>query len=140
MVRSVLAGAALALYLVVVAVIVLEPSNALPSTSIVRILDALRARGVPDGLATFGSVEVVTNVLLFVPVSFLGLAAVPRLRWWGWVAAAAALSVMIELVQGAFLPARTPSVSDVAANLTGAVVGVLALGLLSRAARRLRRG
>jgi len=133
-----LAAAALVLYLAVVAVIVLEPSNGLPSSSIERILAALRDHGVPSGLATFGSVEVVTNVLLFVPLTLLGSLAVPRLRWWGWLPVAAALSCGIELAQGAFLPARTPSVSDVAANVTGAAVGLVLAWVVSRAVRRRR--
>ena len=50
--------------------------------------------------------------------------------WWGGAAAGVLLSVLIELGPDAFLPARFPSVADVAANTFGAMAGALVAMLL----------
>ncbi len=86
-------------------------------------------------LALAGSVEAgissrgnfVANIVLFVPIGFLGAAAFGRrssvlARIIAIASAAALLSVSIEALQ-VFVPGRTPSLADVAAQLLGTGVG-----------------
>lgn len=74
---------------------------------------------------------VLLNVVLFVPLGALAVLVTGR-PWW-WVTAAAALvSVAIELAQGRWLP-RDGSSWDVIANTGGALVGALAVTLRGRA-------
>jgi glycopeptide antibiotics resistance protein len=77
---------------------------------------------------------VLLNVLLFVPVGVLLVAAL-RLPWWAATALAACGSAGIELVQGLFL-AREASLTDVVANTVGALLGAVAVSLLRRRHRR----
>jgi len=78
-------------------------------------------------------VEIAANVLLFVPLGVLVARILGVRLWWGGVVAGFLLSVLIELCQSAFLPARFPSIADVAANTLGATLGaVLALLLMLR--------
>jgi len=68
--------------------------------------------------------EVIANVLLFVPLGALLVVCLPR-RWW-WLALVIGVSVSgaAELVQAVALPERMASVSDVVANTIGAVIGM----------------
>ncbi len=83
------------------------------------------------------------NILLFVPLGFLGMAAlcVDRRRsadWWAVPTALAwvGFSVLLEFLQ-LYFPPRVSSINDVAAESTGAVVGI-ALWIV--AGRRLTQG
>lgn len=92
-------------------------------------------------------VDVVGNVLLFIPLGLTFAAASSRATRWGRLAAAtvsgALLSLLIESVQLA-LPSRATDVDDVLFNtlgaLLGAVVGVLAFGGRGRRRRLTSRG
>ena len=73
----------------------------------------------------FHVVDTILNVALFLPIGFL-LRSLGQARTrvgWRAVAAACALSALIEFVQF-FLPGRFPSPVDVAANTAGAWAGV----------------
>ncbi|GAA2002615.1 VanZ family protein [Microbacterium ulmi] len=76
---------------------------------------------------TYDVIEFTSNVLLFVPLGVL-LALVLRGRWWLVVVIALVVAAAIEMGQWMLLPARTPSLADVIANVAGAVVG---LGLVA---------
>ena len=132
------AGTLLVLYLVAAAVIVLSPSSELPSDAARAIWRVLRDLGAPTWVDK-DAVEVVTNVLLFVPLSYLGSTFRPHWGWWRWLAAGFALTFAIELVQAMFLPGRTPDAVDMVANTVGALVGYW-LSLIELPARRRRRG
>lgn len=134
----VLAGALLVMMLIVIGFIVLTPWAPAPSgqRSLRVYLDLLHAVGVVSRLISFGLIEWLSNVVMFLPVGFLLAIVVPLRRRWWVVAAGALLSIGIELVQGAFLPERVASVNDVLANTTGAALGVLLVGLLTRRFRR----
>lgn len=80
----------------------------------------------------FPLVERGSNVLLFVPLALLLCWALPRLRRRTIWALCAAASVGIEVTQYLFLPARYPSLVDVATNSTGAAIGVGLHWLLTR--------
>jgi VanZ family protein len=78
--------------------------------------------------------EIVANVLLFVPLGFFYRVARPGARaTLGALALGALVSVAIEAVQF-FEPLRTPSPLDVASNAAGAWLGALAAERASRAA------
>ncbi|WP_222192565.1 VanZ family protein [Modestobacter italicus] len=72
------------------------------------------------------------NVLLFVPLGLLLCWALPRLRRRTVWSLCVAASVGIEVTQYLFLPARYPSLVDIATNSTGAAVGVGLHWLLTR--------
>jgi VanZ family protein len=76
--------------------------------------------------------DLVVNILGYVPLGFAALAALPRR--WTWkrqvgvaVSGALLLSFGLETLQG-FLPSRTASNLDIAANVCGALLGALAAG------------
>jgi glycopeptide antibiotics resistance protein len=77
--------------------------------------------------------EVVANILLFVPVGlYLGLLA-PTWRWWQGAAVSVGASLVLEVTQH-LLSTGSFDTSDVIANTFGGVVG---LALLALARRRL---
>lgn len=133
-----LAGTLLVLYVLAAAVIVLSPSSELPSDAARAIWRVLRDLGAPSWVDK-DAVEVVTNVLLFVPLSYLGATFRPHWGWWHWLVAGFAVTFVVELVQAVFLPDRTPDPVDMVANTVGALVGYW-LSLIERPARRRRRG
>jgi len=111
-------------YLAVLAVLVLDPSQEAPGQSlslVSRVLDAV-GLSVPVGSS---SLEVASNVALFVPWGLLGLLLWPWLRVLGWTGAGAVVSVSIELSQLLFLPDRFATVSDLGANTAGALFGAV---------------
>ena len=69
----------------------------------------------------FKIVDVILNVALFLPIGFLrrGLGQAGRRVGWRAVAAACALSTLVEFIQ-VFLPGRYPSPVDVVTNTAGA--------------------
>jgi len=76
---------------------------------------------------TFGVVERLANVALFVPLGFLGALAFPRRFWVVPFLLCVSLSCGIETFQGAFLPTRVEDFHDVISNGLGALVGALAV-------------
>lgn len=71
----------------------------------------------------FGGTDFIANIVLFLP---LGLA----LGWrsshrWRWLLAAFALSAVVELSQALWLPTRSATLGDLAANTAGAAIGVV---------------
>lgn len=66
------------------------------------------------------------HLLGFAALCFTARLAFPRARS-GWLVAACLLAaLLIELCQGLFLPARTASLGDMAANALGVMLGVAA--------------
>lgn len=121
------------LYLLAVLYLVLWPQPD-TSSSGVRIVAALfRAAGLPTVTPT--RVEVGLNVVLFVPLGLLGLLLLPRTPWWAWTAVGLAFSSLLEATQWAFLPSRSPTVSDLVANTTGCLLGAIAATVLLREVR-----
>ena len=99
-----------------------------------RALRKLHRRGVPEWV-DYGFVESASNVLLFVPLGALVVWLLGRPYGWVGPAAGLLLSSLIELAQFLFLPERYPTLADVAANTSGAVIGAL-LALLTTAYRK----
>lgn len=73
----------------------------------------------------FTLLEIVANVLVFVPIGILSFLVVPR-RWWPIaIMLGPALSLSIEGAQRVALPHRAATVTDVVANSGGALIGVV---------------
>lgn len=94
-----------------------------------------------DAALQYLLVDVVGNLLLFVPLGLTFAAASTRAGAWSRLAAATAsgmlLSVLIEVVQLA-MPSRASDVDDVLFNTLGALLGAV-LGVLAFGRRRRRR-
>jgi VanZ family protein len=97
-------------------------------------LQELHQRGMP-GWIDYAFIESAANVLLFVPLGALVVRIFGSRYWWTGAAAGLVLSALIELAQFLFLPARYPTLLDVAANTGGATLGSL-LTLLVLTLRR----
>ncbi|MEU4015252.1 VanZ family protein [Microbacterium sp. NPDC028030] len=72
----------------------------------------------------FTRLEIIANILVFVPVGILAFVLLPRRVWLLALLAGPVLSVAIETAQRVALPHRAATVTDVLANSTGAAVGV----------------
>ncbi|WP_426976596.1 VanZ family protein [Pseudarthrobacter sp. O4] len=89
-----------------------------------KALKKLHPWGLPEWI-DYAFVESASNVILFVPLGALVVWILGRRYWWAGVAAGMLLSGVIELAQFLFLPARYPTLLDVAANTAGATLGSL---------------
>lgn len=105
------------------------PVDQAASDLLLRSLRKLHRWGVP-GWFDYPVLELAANMVLFIPLGALMAWILGRRLWWGGVAVGFTVSVLIELTQLLFLPERFPSLSDVAANTFGAMVGALAALML----------
>lgn len=136
----VLSAIALATFLLIIAVITLWPGPPDPDGQswLREFLRDGRAYGIPAWI-TFGRVEFLSNVIMFLPVGFFGALALRRHRWLV-VPAAAVASAGIETIQAMALPLRDGSVRDVVSNTLGALLGyLLAAAVVAAVLRRARR-
>lgn len=69
--------------------------------------------------------EIIANILVFVPVGILAFVLLPRRVWPLALLVGPLLSLGIETAQRVALPHRAATVTDVVANSTGALVGVV---------------
>ncbi len=122
-------------YVVVLAVTVFSPTSQVQWSAVVWVHEHLRGMGVPYWVSS-SAVEFVSNVVLFVPLSFLGLLLWDRWGWLAWVFLGFLATSVTETGQMVFLSERSPAMSDIVANTVGALCGAL-LALPVRA--RLRR-
>jgi hypothetical protein len=99
------------------------------------MLGKLHDLGIP-GWVDYGFVESASNVMLFLPFGALLVWIVGPRRFWVGIAAGVVLSALIELAQFVFLPARYPTLLDVAANTLGAALGAVIARLLVLALRK----
>ncbi len=72
----------------------------------------------------FTRLEILANVVVFVPVGTLAFVLVPRRVWPLSLLVGPAASIAIETVQRVVLPHRAATLVDVIANSTGATLGV----------------
>lgn len=101
-----------------------------------RVLDELHERGVP-AFVDYTFVEFTANVAFFVPVGIAIGLALPLRAFFVMFLLGPAVSIAVELIQGAFLEARYATVHDVVANAIGATLGVaIALALRALVAMR----
>ena len=132
------ASAALLLAAVLGAVLVFQPDAATSSGAVRSLAHRLTDLGVPYTPAA-EVVGFVLNVALFVPGAFAAALLWPRVRWWQWVLVGFAVSAAIEVVQGAFLPAREAQLQDLVSNTLGGATGAGVAVLLRRGVPALRR-
>lgn len=79
--------------------------------------------GAPAALLDPSRIQLVLNVALFVPLTFLAALTMPRHPWANWVVYAFVASAGVEFAQGLILPARSAQYVDVVANTLGALGG-----------------
>ena len=126
---------ALLLYALALLVVLFSPTSHVQASLVVHLGDALQVV-LPDSWVTFTRVEILMNVVIIAPLTFIGSIVWPRLRWQEWTAYGFLGATMVELVQGILLPGRHASFSDIFANTAGALLGAL----LARLHAELRRG
>lgn len=105
------------------------------SGQLTAILHFLHGHGIPSWF-NYKFVEAAANVVLFVPVGFLGRLAFPERRWWQIGAFGLLVSGCIELGQLLFLHDRFASPSDIVTNTSGAVIGCLLAALAAQTQKR----
>lgn len=126
-----LASVLLAVYALALLVALLSPTSTVQSSlvlDLVKVVDLV----LPDTWVTFDRAEVVMNAAIIAPLTFLGALTFPRTRWQDWTAYGFLGAVVVELVQGLFLPARVASWSDIVANGLGSVLGAVLATILMR--------
>lgn len=127
---------ALALAVVVVATLLIRSPGLGPDVPVhVKwlpfddLLDALRG----SGRLRLTIIEMVSNVVLFVPLGMALRWQNPRLGLGRIAMIAAVVSIGVELIQGLVLTDRWPSTTDVIMNGLGGLVGAAIAGSLARA-------
>ena len=130
------AAVLLAAYIAVIALITLTPDSVDRGVYpyLMRGVVLVQHHGLPG--FRYSMIEEAANVALFVPLGMLGVLAGGRRRWWLVALAGTAMSAAVELAQGAFLPARVASLTDVATNGLGALVGAALAALVGLRTRR----
>ena len=123
--------AALASWVVLLALVLLAPSSTGPDWAIAHLAQAQQRLGLPDVLTHPGRVESMLNVVAFVPLGLLGSLLWPRPSWRDWTAVGFVASFLVEVVQAVALDARQATYADVVANTLGMLGGAL-LALLVR--------
>lgn len=118
------AATLLVAYLVIGALIVLWPNSGVAAASVGRMTSVLGSLGAPAWVSR-AEVEFLANVLLFVPLSFLGSFLVRSFNWQGWLVLGFCASGLIEFGQLLLLSGRNATVGDVVANSLGALLGAL---------------
>lgn len=125
-------GAALAAWIVLLAIVLLAPSSSGPDWVILHLSEALQRLGLPEALTHPGRVESMLNVVAFVPLSLLGSLLWTRPTWRDWTAVGFVVSFAVEVVQAVALDARQATNADVVANTLGMLVGALLALLVTR--------
>lgn len=119
-------------YAIVLALIVWLPDSAASRvTGIVFRLARFVSEHAGVSLSTSYTVfEFAANIALFIPFGLLIAAAWPRTNAWWIILLGFSASAAIELVQ-TLLPSRYPTLSDVIANMLGAIIGCCAVRLFA---------
>lgn len=99
-----------------------------------QALSYLYAHGLP-AFVTYGSLEFLANVLMFIPLGLFWFILSPRGWRWAGPLAGMALSILIEVTQLLLLPQRVATPYDVIANTLGALSGTLVAWVLLRSRR-----
>lgn len=102
------------------------------AASINRFLGVLHRNGIPEWFG-YNKLEFTANILMFVPLGFLVSMLLPVRVWWLALLICPGISVAIELTQALALSARFATLSDVAANSTGALIGAVVAVVLRAA-------
>ena len=89
--------------------------------TVAAVVRLLQRHGLP--WLEYGHVESAANVALYVPLGVLGTLILRR--WWLVAMIGVAVSAVVELSQGNFLPERYATAADVVANTAGTLIGAL---------------
>lgn len=81
--------------------------------------------------ATGETMDFGLNVVLFIPFGVV-LSAILRGHPWRLLGIAWVVPLLVEIVQGVFLPGRTSSALDVAANTLGGLIGAVSAVVAGR--------
>jgi glycopeptide antibiotics resistance protein len=127
---------ALVVQLVVLALIVLNPSPAVPTRVVLSLSYRLQQVGVPAALADGAVIEFALNVGMFVPLGITLALLLPRIPWWVWALVGLAISSLIEAAQLLFLSARSATLVDVWANTLGLAAGGLLVAIAFQLLRK----
>lgn len=124
--RETLAGVSLVVCMAAVLVATMWPTPLDQGfePSVQRFLEILHRTGVPEWFG-YRKLEASANVVMFIPIGFLTAMLLPFRLWWIALIVCPALSVGIEMTQGALLAARFATPLDVATNSVGAVIGTM---------------
>jgi hypothetical protein len=130
------AAALLCAYVALVGLVTLTPDSVDRGVYpyLMRGVVFVQHHGIPG--FRYSMIEEVANVALFAPLGMLGVLAFGTRRWWVVALVGTAMSAAVELAQGAFLPARVASLTDVATNGLGALSGAALAALVGSRTRR----
>ena len=117
-------------YVVGLAVVLLAPSAELQTAVVFRTSDVLSVV-LPDALVIPPRVEMMLNALMVVPLAFMVALVWMRSRWQDLTAYCFIGAWAVELLQAVVLAGRSATLTDVAANTSGAFAGAV-LGVLVR--------
>jgi glycopeptide antibiotics resistance protein len=111
-------------FLAGLALLTLTPSRV--EESMPNLLDLVLSIAHRLGWASldFTRLEVLANILVFIPVGILAFLLLPRRVWMLSLLVGPLLSLSIEAAQRIALPHRAATVTDVIANSSGATAGV----------------
>jgi glycopeptide antibiotics resistance protein len=129
------AGPLLLIYVVVLAVVLLSPSNSVQSDAVNGGAELLQRLGLQNTNSLWRWVEFGENVLIIAPVTFFASLLRPRYSWLEWTALGFLAALLVEVIQAVALPDRRATYSDIVANTLGALLGALVVRLLSRTRR-----
>jgi glycopeptide antibiotics resistance protein len=132
------AGFLVVVYAALLVFIVMWPSSVIASESVWRAWWALQGLGAPEWV-TQRKIEFGMNILLFMPLSFLGSVFRPRWGWTMWLLTGLFVTTSIEMFQLLVLPGRTAAWEDILANTLGAVAGYALVTMTRGVARAGRR-
>ena len=116
--------------------LVLNPSPATPTTAVFDLSAWFHAHGIESRATQTDVVEFGLNVLLFIPLGLLLSLLFSRVPLAVWMMVGIALSGALETLQLEFLPARSASAQDFAANTIGMFIGAGSVALVRWTARR----
>ena len=117
-------------WLVLLAILLLEPTGRAPSWLVGTLAAAAGAVGVPAVVTD--QTEFALNVVAFAPVSLLGSLLWSRPTWRDWTAFGFVASLLVEVFQAVFLASRSATHADVVSNTLGAFVGAALAGVFLR--------
>ena len=123
-------------YLAILAVVLLSPSAALPSSLVGLLADAGEGAHLPAALVLPERVELVANTLVVVPATAVAAWLWPEHRWTTWTAYGFVAALGVEAVQALLLADRSATYVDVVANTLGALLGSVAAHLFHGYQRR----
>ena len=118
-------------FLAVIGVLALAPRRVEQSIPNVLDLTLDLAHRLGWSSLDFATLEVVANVLVFIPLGIVAYVFLPRRLRWLALLIGPAVSLAIEVTQLLALPNRDPSLHDVIANSIGATIGVVICALCS---------